>query len=213
MIGSIVSHPLIYYQKPAIGNDSSRESLPPTQVVFPSGGFSIAVVAKQIDGDDQQRGDGNGTLASAPSDSSVDFSERLGLRVSFILLGILNIVITALLYRHAHIVDVTKVEPSHGGLPSPFEIVASERSYIEKVNFGFTIFMLILGVISTIFENTTGLSAYCLGISVNFFLGTYTLPYFVYSLRYILDIFMLYCGLVLRTRYMYSFLPLHLHRT
>jgi hypothetical protein len=214
VVGSIVvSHPLIYYQKPAIGNDNGRDAVPPAQVIFPSGGFSIAVTAKQSENDEQQRGDGNGTLASAPSNSQIDISERFGLRIAFALMGILNIVLTALMYRHAHTVDVTKVEFPRSGLPAPFEIVARERSYIENVNFAFTIFLMSLGIISVIFENTSGLSAYCLGIVVNFFLGTYSLPYFFYSLRYILDIFMLYCGLVLRSRYMYSFLPLHLHRT
>lgn len=209
----LAANTLIYYKKPVIGDESDRDALPPLQVIFPTGGFAIAVPVKKARVDSEQRRSDKGIVASAPNNTVTDYEERLGLRVAVVLLGVLNIVVTALLFQHAHLVDISAVEEPHSGLPLPFDTISTERRPVEKLNFAFILAILSVGVASAIVENSTGLSIYCLGTVANFFLSTYSLPYFVFSFRFILDIIMLFVGLVLRSRYMYSFLPLRLqHR-
>jgi hypothetical protein len=208
---SIVTNPMVYYHKPSIGDQPDRDGVTPVHVIFPSGGISIALSSKPRGADDHSNNDGAATIASGPSDAAIDKRERFFLRLSFVLIGILNIVITSLLFQHAHIVDTSLVEaPQNGGIQSSLTRVPLNRTYSEQVNFGFLITFLVIGMSGAIFENTTALSMYALGIVSNFVLGSYSLPYFAFSLRYVLDIFMLYCGLILRSRYMYSFLPLYL---
>lgn len=209
----IVINPLTYYQKPAIGQDH-QEDLSPVQILFPNGGFGIGVALKNPEAENQHRRETHrlGVLASAPSMTELDRKERLGLFITFQILGVINIILTCLLFAYSDVADLSKVEPQTGYLPSPFERISSNRRSIEKINFAFTILLLILGMVSTWFELTLGLTGYCIGIILNFLLANSALSSFVYSFRYILDIAMLYIGLVLRSRYMYTFLPLNLHR-
>jgi hypothetical protein len=206
-------NPLTYYQKPVIGQDNN-EDLSPVQILFPTGGFGIGVAYKNPNQDANGRNDNHtsGMIASAPAYTDIDQTERRGLTIAFITIGIVNIILTSLMFAYADVSDSSKVEAGTAYLPSTLEEVPPHRRSIEKINFGFTILLMIIGMISVIAENTLGLSIYCLGIILNFLLGTSALPYFVYSFRYILDIGMLYIGLVIRSRFMYTFLPLHIHR-
>lgn len=209
----IVINPLTYFQKPAIGQDN-QEDLSPVQILFPNGGFGIGVALKNPEAEAAQRNETHrlGVLASAPSTTELDRKEKTGLLITFQILGIVNIILTSLLFAYADVADTSKVEPETGYLPDAFERISSERRGIEKVNFAFTILILIIGMVSAYIESALGLTGYCVAIVLNFFLATSSLSSFVYSFRYILDIAMLYIGLVLRSRFMYTFLPLNLHR-
>jgi hypothetical protein len=207
-------NPLTYFQKPAIGHDNNNEDLTPVEIIFPTGGVALGIAMKNPDAENALNASNNlGVLASAPAYSEFDIVEKRSLKLAFLVAGIVNLILTILLYAYADSADSSKVESGTGFLPFTLEQVSSERRPIEQVSFAFTIILLVLGMISALYEFSLGLSAYCLGIMLNFFLGTSALPFLVYSFRYILDIGMLYFGLVLRSRLLYTFLPLHLHRT
>ena len=37
-------HPLVYYQKPQVGNSNSKDkNLSPIQIIFPNGGFGLGI--------------------------------------------------------------------------------------------------------------------------------------------------------------------------
>jgi hypothetical protein len=207
-LSEIVCNPLTYYQKPAIGQDDT-EQIPPAHLVFPTGGVGLGV-APRVANRDQNRGVRHGVIVSGPVASPLDTVQKRGLVFAFNVLAIVNIVLTCLLYLKADEVDSSKVEPATSFLPFSLEKVDSERRPIEKISFGFTITIIVIGILSTITEFTLGVSIYSLAIILNFMLGTSALPYFVYSFRYILDIGMLYLALVIRSRLMYTFLPLHI---
>lgn len=211
--GEFETNPLVYYQKPAIGQSNGNNSSgSPVQIVFPAGGFGIGLSPKEEGPESRVDNVSHGVMASAPSDSPMDLFERRNLIIAFIAMALLNLIITILLFYNAHDVDPSTVEKSAGGIPSAFEEISYSRRPSEKLNFGFTLFFLIIGAISAWSQNALGMSLYCIGIISLFFLGTSSLPSFAYALRYVLDVFMVYVGLVLRTRFMYSYLPLHLHR-
>jgi hypothetical protein len=210
--GEISVNPLTYYQKPAIGQDH-HEDLSPVQILFPTGGFGLGIAFKNPEHEHHGRERNTyGVITSAPTNSELDQTEKRGLVLTFMIIGVVNIILTTLMYVYADSADYSKVEPGTGFLPFTFEQVPSTRRNIERINFGFTIFILGLGMISVLIENTLGLSGYCLAIILNFFLATSSLPYLVFSFRYILDVGMLYIGLVIRSRFMYTFLPLHINR-
>lgn len=206
-------YPLVYYQKPAIGTESTDSGAPPVQLVYPSGGFAVGIPVKSSDRPARAQDErfGYGVLSSAPMNQSIDIHQKQSLANSFLLLGFVNLVITVLMFSHANDIDLSKVEPGHGSLPTLFEKLSTTRTPTEQLNYGFILFVLILGCVSVVIENVLGISAYCLAVSVNFFLATYSLPYFLYSFRYLLDFAMLYMALVYRSRLMYTYLPINLH--
>ena len=205
--------PIVYYQKPVIGDVVTGDPLPPVQIVFPNGNFGLGIpVRDQNEAPHDTQGDFP-VVSSAPENSGHDKLEKNGLKYSFLILAFFNFVVTCLMYANADTTDVSKVEYPTGNYPTVFELVSSNRSYTENLNFAFFLISLFIGVFSAYFEIPLGLSAYAFYVVVNFLLGTSALPYFVYSLRYIFDLFMLYTGLVLRSRLVYTFLPVHLHRS
>jgi hypothetical protein len=216
MSKEIVVNPLIYYQKPAIGQDVSEERTP-VQLVFPSGGFGLGLKPKDVEvglgvvqvTEQEQH---NGILASMPLASPLDVRQVKEYKLALCALALVSLVISCLLFFQADAVDVSKVAADTGMLPSAFSKVPSDRRSIERINFAFYVLMLCLGTVSAVFEQATGLSAFTLGLLLNFFLGTSALPYFVYSLRYVLDFALLYVALVLRSRLQISFLVLNPHR-
>lgn len=207
-LNEIECNPLTYYQKPAIGHDD-LEQLPPAHLIFPTGGFGVGLAPKVVNRD-QNRGTRHGIIASAPVSSPMDGIQKSGLIFAFNVLAIVNIILTCLLYVYADVADPSKVVPGTTFLPFSLEKVNSHRRSIEVVSFGCTLAIIAVGMISTITQFTLGIAAYSLAIILNFMLGTSALPYFVYSFRYILDIGMLYLALVIRSRLMHSFLPLHI---
>ena len=208
---------LIYYQKPCIGNERGSRTAPPVQLIFPEGGFSLGIPVKESINTatitPQERDNTFAVLASGPERSDTDLKQIYGLQLTFLVLAIFNIVISSALYFNAPIVDTSKVSPSLSPSVDTFQLVRNNRREIENVDYAFTMIIIIMGSLAVIFETALGISAYCLAILLNFLLGTSSLPYFTYSVRYIFDMFMLYIALVLRTRLMYTFLPLELHPT
>lgn len=149
-------------------------------------------------------------IASRPELLTSDIRHKYALKLALILLAVFNIILTCILYYDADHVDPSKVETSNmsGGLPSIFQVVSNHRTRVEKVNFAFVLVILSIGIISAIIELSIGLAGFALALALNFLLGTSSLPYFVYSFRYIVDIFLIYLALVLRSRIDLAFLPL-----
>jgi hypothetical protein len=204
-------HSLVYYQKPCIGDERGVRTAPPVQLVFPGGGFGLGIPVKDAD-EVLHRGATNNfaVLASAPERASHDLTPLRGLQATFVVLAIVNLTITSAIYFNADSSDTSRVSPELSPTVGAFEEVSSNRRPVEDVDYAFTVIILVLGTMSAILESGLGVSAYCLATLLNFILGTSALPYFVYSTRYILDMFMLYFALVLRSRLICSFLPLHL---
>jgi hypothetical protein len=203
--------PIKYYQKPVIGNDTSS-NVPPIQLVFQGGGFGLGVAAKEHNVVDPAVNREYPVILSGPEFSDWDELEKRGLQLTFLVLAVVNLVVTCLMFIRADTVDPSKVEPSVSSLPEAFELVASLRRQIEVNNFAFVILTLLIGTSSVLLDIPLGISAYAFSVVLNFLLGTSALPYFVYSLRYILDVFMLYIALVHRSRLTYTFLPVRVRR-
>jgi len=208
-LNEIIGNPFSYYQKPVIGQDDI-EQLPPAQLIFPTGGTGVGIAPKIIHRDQHRGGVRYGIIASSPVLSPIDNMQKRGLILAFNILAIVNIILTCLLYAYANEADSSKVEPGTNFLPFSLQKIDSHRRSIEVISFAFTLVIICIGSISSLTEFTLGISGYSIAIILNFILGTSALPYFVYSFRYILDIGMLYFALILRSRLMYSFLPLRI---
>jgi hypothetical protein len=210
--------PLSYSQKPEIGsygsNQNDNKLLIPLQVAYPNGGFGIGISALKLKQDEMNDGRLHDTavIISGPENTTSDIYERKSLATAFILLALINFIITILLFVRADKVDTSKVETYHRNTPTVFGKVSSHRTPIEKLNFSFIIITLFEGVLSCYFESALGLSAYATSVLLNIILGTASLPYFVYSFRYIFDFAMLYIALVYRAKLAYTILPTHIHR-
>lgn len=204
-------HSLIYYQKPCIGNERGARTIPPVQLIFPGGGFGLGVSAKEPtqNGNAQDRDRGFAVLASGPERTPADVFPLRGLQATFLILAFFNVVITSIMYFNANRVDTSSVAPNTTPWVSMFESVPSNRRSIEESSYALSMVVIGIGSVSVVLESAVGVSAYCLATLLNFLLGTSALPYFVYSFRYIFDLVMLYFALVLRTRLMYTFLPLY----
>lgn len=96
-----------------------------------------------------------------------------------------------------------------GSVINVFDLVPSHRPVIEQIVFVYTMIVLATGASSAIVQSPTGLSLCALGLVVNFVLAATTIPMFSYSLRFILDAFLLYLALVLRSKLIYQFLVLY----
>jgi len=156
----------------------------------------------------RERGIQNVVLASGPDESDPDQLSFRGLQIAFYILGLINIVITSYLFFRADAIDFSRVEVRLRTMPQVFGVTSSERRRVEEVNYAFTLLLIVLGCTSVLFRNVPGISAYSLSVILNFLLGTSSLPYFMYSFRYLFDLAMLYIGLVIRSRLMVTFLPL-----
>lgn len=206
---------LVYYQKPAIGSSNGATSAP-VLLKYPGGAIGIAVSNKNRtpaqENPNQPLDRYNSVIASGPINTILDIKEKNMLKIAFLVVAFVNLVITSALYFNADTVDTSKVENPTQNTPTVFEKVPSQRRQIETINYAFTFIVLIMGSASVVFESALGVSAYCLAIVLNFLLGTSSLPYFVYSSRYVFDCVMLYLALVFRSKIVYNFLPLHFQR-
>ncbi len=208
---TISVNPIKYFQKPIIGEDNGN-SVPPIQLVFQGGGFGLGIAVKEHNNTNVAINGEYPVILSGPETSEFDLMEKKGLKIAFLILAFINLVITCLMFTRADIVDLSKVESATNPLPSVFEIISGTRRHIEMNNFSFVLITLFIGSFSVAFDFPLGISVYAISIVLNFLLGTSALPYFIYCLRYVLDSFMLYVGLVYRSRLMYTFLPAHVHR-
>ena len=210
---------MIFYQKPVLGPTGLKQNRgnEPYSVTFPSGTLGLGLPASN-GGDSSVWGDNAGgltnvTIASGPEESMMDIRERRIIIFTFLVVCVVNFVVTCILYFDAisaDLIDLDNPQPMSSNL---LQHIPPNRSFLERVNFGFTLFILIYGAVSVAFENPLGISVYALAISLNFILGISAIPYFLYALRYFLDTWMLYLALILRSRLVLSFLPFHIPRT
>lgn len=216
----IVVNPLVYFQKPTIGQDVVPDGgRTPVQLIFPSGGFGLGMPVKGdveagARGPEQtvNENDDGGVLASAPMHGALDRRQVVEYKTAFCALALVNFVLTCLLYFEAHLIDPSRVQAGTAHLPTAFDEVPRSRRPVEAVDFAFLLVLLVLGTAAAVKEAPTGLSAFALGLLLNFFLSTAALPHFVFSLRYLLDLALLYVALVLRSRLVVTFLVLNPHR-
>jgi hypothetical protein len=204
----VVVNPIVYFQKPIIGNTGGVD-VPPLQLVFQRGGFGLGVAVKEQNDNDEGATGNFPVISSGPEFSLLDKMEKYGIKLAFIVLAIFNLVITSMMFFRADTLDPSKVEYSTGSLPGVFEMVSSERRGVELANYAFVVITLFIGSVSVLFDIPLGVSAYALSVMLNFVLGTSALPLFIYSTRYIFDAFMLYFALVYRSKLIYIFLPAH----
>lgn len=232
---SIKNHVFLYYKKPSIGSVSftSKTNQPPVEIIFtPNKSVALGMPFKALSSttagsshpinitpfaNEVTNTSANAAVVcSGPEFTPSDILQKKSLILSFVSLAIVNIFITCYLYSSAGTADASKVyypaaASSFINAPNTFQIVPKDRRGIESVNFAFTLIVLFIGIASTIIETSLGVSIYCIAITINFMLNAVSLPYFLYSLRLILDMIMLYFALVIRTRLVYSFLPVHVH--
>ena len=218
MATEVALSPLLFYQKPEIGTTrslrTSDDNSAPLQLAFPDGSVGLGVLAEKPPAAAPAAGeDYVAVVISGPEDSEADINDRRAMKTAFYVTAFVNIVLTSILFACATTTDPSLVEPySPSSNPGVFTKVSSVRITVQSVSFGFVIASTALGCISAACENSLGLSAYALAVILNVVLGTSALPYFVYSLRYVIDIFLLYFALVLRSKVSMTFLPTHIHR-
>lgn len=201
----------IYYKKPVLGPTGlkSSRSNEPLQVSFAAGSIGLGMPAVAADANpDNADAMSNVIIASGPEESMMDIRERRIIMFTFLVLAVVNVVLTCVLYQDASMVDLTLLDSS-SSQGQAFAKLPENRSFLERINFGFTIFIIVYGAVSVLYENPLGISIYALSITLNFLLGLSAVPYFIYSLRYFLDTWMLYLALVLRSKLVLSFLPFY----
>ena len=208
---------LLYYQKPSLGGSNKRGGKlqkHPLQVAFPSGAIGIALSSSTAATDAESDNEDSIVIASETENEEIDINERRWLTVGFIILGIINLTITCLMFQHADTADPsTVIEPATNTgnkLPEPFQAIGAERSSNENTYFAFIVVSIIFGSISATFQSALGLSIYGLTTVIMYFVGTAAQPYFVFSFRSLFDIWMLYIALVLRSKLLFSILPLRI---
>lgn len=205
---------LMYYQKPALGavrQDITTQENLPVQLIFPNGNFGLGIPINTSSNDSGLRGSQDiGVLFSLPETDIRDHNYRKGTVIIFLALFLVNLVITCLMYANASVVDLSKVE-KYQGIAFIFGEVPQTRTSTQNANFAFTIIILLIGAMGAALENPTLISTFCYALLVNFILGIQSIPYYVYSFRYILDAFLIYVGLVLRLKCNAQFLPIHIH--
>jgi hypothetical protein len=197
-----------FFQKPLLGGNLREQSSEPLQLVYPTGnlGMGLPVNSRLVDADINRTG--TVALISPPEYESADISYNNSILGLLLLVALVNLILTSLLYQNASVADSSKVENFHGS-EFDFGRVPINRSYKENVHFGFTILLILLGAIAGMLRSPLGLTLYSYAIVVNFVLGTQDLPYFLYSVRYLFDLFMLYLALILRTKFTPAFLPIY----
>jgi len=103
------------------------------------------------------------------------------------------------------VADLVIIENSNN--VNEFQIVPSQRTGREDFDFTFLILITLVGMISSVVHSSLGLSVYALGLVLNYMLSMSSIPYFAYSLRFVLDAVSFYLALVLRSKLMYIYLP------
>ncbi len=231
--------PMLYFQKPKLGpigrrvgsNGNSNNSSPavkdknPLQVAFASGGFGLGLPNSTNERADESLGDAVDKIfiASEPENIDIDILERRHIIYAFLLLGVVNLIVTSMLYHQAGTVDKSNVvslssnspqetSASYSGGPFVFEAVSLTRRPVEATSFAFMIICTLVGMASALVESPLGLSAFALSVVLNFLLGTSAMPYYLFLMRYLVDLWMLYAALVLRSKLVVNFLGVNIQR-
>jgi hypothetical protein len=181
----------LWYQKPIIGlnnNDNSNQS--PIQIIYPTGEIALGVPVNESSNNNNNNNNRSRllqkvTVASGPENGQIDQFYRRCIVFAFVIFALINFIITIYLFTKASIVDPSKVElpstttNSHEISPNDFQAIGTERRTIEKINFVFTLIIIIIGTLSSIFQNVLGLSIYALAITLNFILRYYYYYYYL----------------------------------
>jgi hypothetical protein len=116
----------------------------------------------------------------------------------------INILFTSLLFFNADGVDNSKVS-TYGDIST--HRISTHRSSPEIICYVLTIINLVYGQLSVTFLSSFGLTTYTLGSLLLFFIGYVYMPYFLYCIRYLIDVVQIYIALTIRSKLMYCFLP------
>ncbi len=236
----IMLPPMLYFQKPKLGpigrrvgsNGNSSLSVStavkdknPLQVAFASGGFGLGLPNSTNSRTNDPLVDvvDKVFIASEPENFDIDILERRHIIYAFLLLGVVNLVITSMLYHQAGTVDKSNVvsmssippretSASYSGGPFVFEAVSLTRRPVEATSFAFMIICTLIGMVSALIESSLGLSAYALSVVLNFLIGTSAMSYYLFLMRYLVDLWMLYAALVLRSKLVVNFLGVNVQR-
>jgi hypothetical protein len=204
---------LLYYQKPALGPSRSRSQMKqPLHVTFPSGAYGVALPSNSVAPAEEGLMTDSVVIASESENEEIDVRERKWITGAYLILAVVNIVISSLMYKDAVTVNQSNVVTNDdtSQLHLPFEVIPDTRRGVENSFFAFVIISIVVGSVSAILENAMGLSAYALSTVIAFLCGTAAQPYFVFSFRSIFDIWMLYLALVLRSKLLFNVLPLRI---
>lgn len=155
-------------------------------------------------------------ICTGPEETIMDRHHIKAISLTFICLALINFIITILMFYHVSRLDASLVvkpsipaDHSNAQVPNSFQLVPRITNNNENANFAFILINLIIGVVSVYKGNSLGISIYCIFIVFNFIFSTSALVNFVYSLRYLLDAFLLYFALIIRAKMVYNFLPVH----
>ncbi len=204
---TILVNRLLYHKKAAIGITTNVEN-DPIQIAFPNGTYSLGFVVNHREEEENVQEDRqlNTIVCATPENNPADKKQINTLVILFTALMIINLVISCLLFADASNVYNIKVDHSEYILPNAFTAVPSERTFNQKVQFAFIIITLLIGQYSVFVLSPLFISVYVLSVVLNFFLGMSTIPYFVYSLRYVLDAMMIQVALEIKNKITMSFL-------
>lgn len=212
---SLAAHPMLFYRRATTDDhasftgDATNHSLSPIQVIYANGEISLGIpIARDDTRNITERQDvtrRNIIIASPPDNSSTDIRCRRLLKFCFTFLFILNVVSSFFLYQLADRVDTTLVQSNTNEPPVTLQIVSRFREPNENALFSLTILILCIGEAAVLTENILVIAFFSLAIILNFFFSIPNLPYFIYCVRYFLDIAMLYLGLALKSKLSYNY--------
>jgi hypothetical protein len=170
----------LWYQKPIIGlNNVDNCNQPPIQIIYPTGEIGLGVPVNESNNNNHHNRNRvlqKVTVASGPEDGQIDQFYRRGIVFAFITFALINFIVTITLFARASTADPSKVDlpstttDSNESPPNDFQAIGTERRTIEKINFVFTLIIIIIGTLSSIFQNVLGLSIYALATTLNFIL-------------------------------------------
>ena len=168
----------LWYQKPIIGLNNDNFNQSPVQIIYPNGEIALGVPLHESNNNNQHRNRvlQKVTVASGPEDAEIDKFYRRIIVFTFVTFALINFIVTISLFARASVVDLSKVElPSttinqHESPPNDFQAIGTQRRSVEKINFAFTLIIIIIGTLSSIFQSVLGLSIYALATTLNFIL-------------------------------------------
>ena len=107
---SVLINSLQYFSKPTLGHDNAAEAVP-LQLVHPNGCIQLGLIEKDIS-PNRTRVDFNNPVVVV-SNSNEKFANDMKVKdaiaLGLVVFGILNIILTCLLFSNAEVVDPSKV--------------------------------------------------------------------------------------------------------
>jgi hypothetical protein len=113
---SVLVNQSVYYRKSVLGDNRVRDGQDlPVQLVQPNGNIQLGLpqnvlVASSVSSDNVN----NVVIVSGPEKFAVDIHVRDSLSLAIVCLGLVNIILTSLLFGDASFVDPSKVIPIGG---------------------------------------------------------------------------------------------------